>query len=207
MQRTSPPRDRDRPSLWELVREDFVAHQRDWSRPGLHAIVIHRLGVARMAIRSRVLRAPLSVTYRALFRAARNLYGIELPESARIGRRVVLEHQHGIVLHGRSVVGDDCILRQGVTLGLRSVDRPDEAPVLGRGVDVGAGAKILGPVRVGDGAVIGANAVVLDDVPAGSLAVGVPARIRSRAAAPQARRRAARSSRSGMPRRLDYSWE
>jgi serine O-acetyltransferase len=183
-----------RPSLWALVREDWVAHGRDWSRAGLHAVVLHRFGVARMAIRPRLLRAPFSVAYRALFRVVRNVYGIEIPESARIGRRVVFEHQHGIVLHGRSVVGDDCILRQGVTLGLRSIERKDEAPVLGRGVDVGAGAKILGRVRVGDGAAIGANAVVLEDVPPGTLAVGVPARICARVDVRDEVRATARSS-------------
>ncbi len=133
-----------------------------------------------MNVRPIALRAPLSITYRTMHRLVRNLYGIELPYSARIGRRVVIEHQHGIVVHGNSVVGDDCILRQGVTLGMRSMARPDEAPVLGRGVNVGAGAKILGAVRIGDGASIGANAVVLRDVPAGALAVGVPAVVQER---------------------------
>lgn len=157
------------------MREDYAAHDRDWTRPGFRALAVHRFGVARMSVRPRPLRAPLSVAYRVLFRAVRNLYGIELPHTARIGRRVVFEHQHGIVVHGSAIIGDDCILRQGVTLGIRSLDRRDEAPVLGRRVNVGAGAKILGRVVVGDGAAIGANAVVLEDVPSGAVVVGVPA--------------------------------
>jgi serine O-acetyltransferase len=166
------------PLLWQLLWEDYVAHGRDWTRPGFRALVVYRFGVARMHVRPLAMRAPLSVAYRLLYRRMRNVYGIELPYSAQVGRRVVFEHQHGIVVHGNAVVGDDCVLRQGATLGMRSIARRHEAPVLGRGVDVGAGAKILGPVRIGDGAVVGANAVVLEDVPAGALAVGVPARVR-----------------------------
>lgn len=159
------------------MREDFVAHGHDWTRAGFQALAVHRFGAARARIRSRVARAPLSVAYRALFRFVRNVYGIELPHTVHVGRRVVFEHQHGIVVHGCTVIGDDCIIRQGVTLGIRTMERLDEAPVLGRGVNVGAGAKILGPVRVGDHAAIGANAVVLEDVPRGALAVGVPAKV------------------------------
>lgn len=161
----------------ELVREDFVAHGRRPMAPGFQALLVHRLGVARMRIEPRLLRAPVSVVYRTLARVVASLYGIELPYSASIGRRVVFEHQHGIVVHGAAAIGDDCIIRHGVTLGMRSLDHRHESPVLGRGVEVGAGAKILGRVTIGDGAAIGANAVVLHDVPAGAHAAGVPARI------------------------------
>jgi serine O-acetyltransferase len=165
------------PSVWRLIAEDYVAHGREALRPGFQALLVYRLGVARMGIRSRVLRAPLSALYRLAFRGVNGVYGIELPYCAQIGRRVVFEHQHGIVVHGEAVIGDDCILRQGVTLGIRSLDQLAHAPVLGRRVNVGAGAKILGNVKVGDDADIGANAVVLEDVPSGALAVGVPARL------------------------------
>lgn len=163
------------------MREDWIAHGRDWTRAGFQALAVHRFGAARAKIASRVLRAPLSLAYRAMYGFVRNVYGIELPHTVRIGRRVIFEHQHGIVVHGRAVIGDDCIVRHGVTLGLRSLDRLEDAPVLGRGVDIGAGAKILGAIEIGDGARIGANAVVLDSVPRGALAVGVPARIVQRA--------------------------
>jgi len=115
--------------------------------------------------------------YRAMFRRCRNVYGIELPFSVALGRRVIIEHQGAIVIHGNCQIGDDCIIRQGVTLGNKSLDRPMDAPVLGRRVNVGAGAKILGAVTIGDDAVIGANAVVLCDVPAAATAVGIPARV------------------------------
>lgn len=166
--------------LVELLEEDFDSHRRDFTRPGFRALAVHRFGNWRMTVEPKLLRAPLSIGYRAAYRFVRDYYGIELPYSAKVGRRVVLEHQHGIVVHGNSVIGDDCVLRQGVTLGVRSVDHPDDAPKLGNGVQVGAGAVILGNVTVGDGAAIGANAVVLKDVPAGALAVGVPAKVSER---------------------------
>ncbi len=170
----------DNISLFAQIAQDYRAHGRDWTKPGFRALAIHRFGNWRMTVRLLIFRAPLSILYRMLFRFARNTYGIELPYNAVIGKRVIFEHQHGIVIHGNAVIGDDCILRQGVTLGIRSLDKPTEAPVLGKSVNVGAGAKILGKVTIGDGANIGANAVVLCDVPAGALAVGVPAVVKVR---------------------------
>lgn len=153
--------------LLSLVREDLAAHRGEWSRPGFQALLVHRLGRFR-AIRPLARIASVMV---------RNFYGIELPLEARVGRRVVFEHQHGIVIHGNAVIGDDCTIRQGVTLGNRRTDRPLDAPTLGKGVNVGAGAKILGNVTIGDHAAIGANAVVLQDVASKTVAVGCPARV------------------------------
>lgn len=164
-------------SLWQQIREDWVAHGRDWTKPGFRAVAIQRFGVWRMNIQPRLLRLPLSMVYRALYRKVRNTYGIDLPYTVKLGRRVVIEHQGAIVIHGYAEIGDDSIIRQGVTLGNRYLDRPLEAPKLGARVNVGAGAKILGNVVLGDDASIGANAVVLKDVPAGKTAVGIPAKI------------------------------
>ncbi|EDX71931.1 Bacterial transferase hexapeptide repeat protein [Coleofasciculus chthonoplastes PCC 7420] len=163
--------------LWQQIKEDWIAHDRDWTRPGFRAVAIQRFGVWRMQIQPKLLRAPFSILYRALYRKMRNTYGIELPYSVQLGRRVIIEHQHGIVIHGDCTIGDDCIIRQGVTLGNRYVDHPFDAPKIGNRVNVGAGAKIFGNVTIGDDANIGANAVVLCDVPAGATAVGVPAKI------------------------------
>lgn len=159
------------------IGEDYRAHGRDWTKPGFRAVAVHRFGVWRMGVRPKLLRSPFSILYRIAFRRCRNVYGIELPYNVTVGRAVVIEHQGGIVVHGCTLIGDGCRIRQNCTLGIRSVSDLDAAPILGVGVDVGAGAVILGRVRLGDGAVIGANAVVLDDVPAGALAVGIPARI------------------------------
>jgi len=130
-----------------------------------------------MKIRFKLVRAPVSCLYRVLYRYCRNIYGIELPYTVQLGRRIIIEHQSGIVIHGNTVIGDDCIVRQNVTLGIRWLHELDAAPVLGNRVNVGSGAVIMGRVTIGDGANIGANAVVLDDIPSGATAVGIPARV------------------------------
>jgi serine acetyltransferase len=163
--------------LLAQIAEDWKAHGRDWTRPGFQAVAVHRFGNWRMRLQPKLVRAPFSVIYRALYRGVRNFYGIELPYTTQVGRRVIIEHQSGIVIHGNSVIGDDCILRHNVTLGNRNLAHPLEAPRLGTGVNVGAGAKILGGVVIGNGAQIGANAVVCKDVPGGAIAVGIPARV------------------------------
>jgi serine O-acetyltransferase len=171
------PSDQSALGLWEQIKEDWIAHDRDWTKPGFRAVAVHRFGVWRMTIEPKLLRAPLSILYRALYRKIRNNYGIELSYSIKLGRRVIIEHQGAIVIHGNCEIGDDTIIRQGVTLGNRYIEHPFDAPKLGNRVNVGAGAKIFGNVNIGDGANIGANAVVLCDVPAGATAVGIPARI------------------------------
>lgn len=163
--------------LWEQIKEDWIAHQRDWTKPGFRAVAVYRFGVWRMKIQPKLLRVPFSFLYMALYRKIRNGYGIDLPHTVNLGRRVIIEHQSDIVIHGYATIGDDCIIRQGVTLGNRYLDRPLEAPKLGKRVNVGAGAKILGNVTIGDDVNIGANAVVLSDIPSGKTVVGIPAKI------------------------------
>ena len=163
--------------LWEQIKEDWITHGRDWTKPGFQAVVVQRFGVWRMQIKSLIFRAPFSFLYRMFYRKIRNTYGIELPYTVLLGRRVIVEHQHGIVIHGNSVIGDDCIIRQGVTIGNRYLDQPFEAPKLGKRVNIGAGAKILGNVTIGDDVCIGANAVVISDIPSGQTVVGIPAKI------------------------------
>lgn len=163
--------------LLAQIKEDLIAHGNDWTKPGFLAVAVQRFGVWRMKIEPKLLRAPFSILYRFLYRYIRNHYGIELPYSIKLGRRVIIEHQHGIIIHGNCEIGDDSIIRQGVTIGNRYVDRPTEAPKLGKRVNVGAGAKILGNIILGDDVNIGANSVVLSDVPTGKTAVGIPAKI------------------------------
>ncbi len=163
--------------LWAQIREDYATHKRDWTLPGFRAVAVHRFGNWRMRVRPKLLRAPFSILYRMMFRHVRNHYGIELPYEVKLGRRVRFDHQGAVVIHGNSVIGDDCVLRQGVTLGNRRPEEHDLAPTLGKGVSVGAGAKLLGPINIGDNAIIGANAVVLIDVPAGRTAVGIPGKL------------------------------
>ena len=102
---------------------------------------------------------------------------MEIHPGATIGRRVFIDHGMGIVIGETAEIGDDSTLYHGVTLGGTSWNKGKRHPTLGRGVVIGAGAKVLGPIRVGDNAKIGSNAVVVRDVPPGATAVGVPARI------------------------------
>ena len=144
---------------------------------GFWALQVYRLGHLRYRFTSRLVRWPLGALHLVLAKLAEIVCGVTIGVSAKIGRRLVIEHSGAIVIHGNAVLGDDCIIRQGVTIGNKRRDRPLEAPHIGHRVNIGAGAKLLGGVRVGDDAEIGANAVVISDVPAGALAVGVPARI------------------------------
>ena len=165
--------------MFDRLREDFNTHQRDPWRQGVWVLAVYRFGRWRYGVRPAWLRPPLSLLYKFLKIGVQITTGIDLPCETRIGRRLLIEHFGGIIISGDTVIGDDVTLRHGVTLGLRRTGVAG-APVIGDRVDIGAGAKILGPVRIGAGAVIGANAVVLCDVPAGALAVGVPARIKRR---------------------------
>lgn len=165
--------------LLAQLRED-VRRNDGLLRPGTQALLVHRLGAwsrtsspawARTATRKLTTLAHVVV---------RNAYGIELPPTAQLGRRVKIAHQSGIVVHPHARIGDDCTLRQGVTLGAAIADGERfaaQAPVLGRGVSVGAGAVVVGAVTVGDGAVLGPNVVVLTDVRPGSRVLAPPPRV------------------------------
>jgi len=162
--------------LLALIGEDLRNHGGSVWAPGFWAVAVHRFGNWRMGVRPKLLRAPLSIAYRAAYYVVTLVAGIELPYTIRLGRRVRIWHHGGIVLSALSI-GDDVQIRQNTTMGLASTDRPEEIPRIGHRVDIGCGACILGPVSVGDDSKIGANAVVIADVPAGSTAVGIPARV------------------------------
>lgn len=140
--------------------------------PGLHALWMHRASHALW--RSWLLRVPA----RILSNVARTLTGVEIHPAAVIGRRVFIDHGMGVVIGETAEVGDDVMLYQGVTLGGRSLSHGKRHPTLKDGVTVGSGARILGPVVVGERSQVGANAVVVKDVPPDSVAIGVPARIK-----------------------------
>lgn len=155
-----------------LIREDWHVNDRSLFRPGFQAMLLHRFGAWREGIQSRLLRMPFSLLYRIGHVFVRNLYGIELPSTTVVGRRLRIAHQHAIIVHPRAVVGDDCMIRQGVSIGISRVRRGGggrEAPILGDRVEVGAGAAIIGAVRIGSDAMIGPNAVVMSDVPDGAI--------------------------------------
>jgi serine O-acetyltransferase len=167
--------------MFENIREDWLAHDRVLSRHGFWALVLYRFGRWRYTIPWRPVRAPLSFLYKFSKFFSEMLLGIELPCEAVIGRRFVIEHTGAIVISGDAVFGDDCVVRQGVTVGLRNRNLRG-SPIIGDRVDIGAGAKLLGKIRIGNDVAIGANAVVLCDVPDGCIAVGVPAVVKLRRA-------------------------
>ncbi|MBR4743005.1 MAG: serine O-acetyltransferase [Oscillospiraceae bacterium] len=138
--------------------------------PGLHALIYHR--AAHWLYRRKLL-----FLARCVSQWSRHFTGIEIHPGATIGRRLVIDHGMGIVIGETTVIGDDVLLYQGVTLGGTGKEKGKRHPTLGNNVMVGCGAKILGPFTVGDNARVAANAVVLSEIPPDSTAVGVPARV------------------------------
>ena len=165
-------------SLLRQWREDLATAHGDVLAPGFHAVAVHRFGVWADG-RSPVVRPMLILAYKVGYLLVRNVYGIEVPRTVRLGRRVKIAHQSGIVIHPDSTIGDDCVIRQNVSIGAAAGDAGRfhaQAPQLGRGVSVGAGAVIVGGVSIGDGAVLGPNVTVLTNVPAHARVMAAPPR-------------------------------
>lgn len=138
--------------------------------PGIHAMMFHRLS-------STLWRWRLRWLARMLSQIGRWMTGIEIHPGATIGKRFFIDHGMGVVIGETAEIGDDCTLYHGVTLGGTSWEKKKRHPTLGNDVVVGAGAKVLGPITVGDGARVGSNSVVVKDVPAGATVVGIPGRV------------------------------
>jgi serine O-acetyltransferase len=138
--------------------------------PGLHAVILHRL--ARF-----FLKLKLKFIARFISQISRHLTGIEIHPGAKIGRGLFIDHGMGVVIGETTIIGDNVTLFQGVTLGGTGKEKGKRHPTIGNNVVIGGGAKVLGNITVGDNSYIGANAVVIKDVPANSTVVGVPGRI------------------------------
>ena len=165
--------------MFKNIRHDLRAHHGDWGAQGFWALLIYRFGRWRYHVRPAMLRKLFSFIYRLLYKMVQIVTGIELPCEVPIGKNFCIEHSGGIVVSGFARFGDNCRIRNGVVIGLSRVSDPG-APVYGNNVDVGSGAKVLGHIRIGNNVCIGANAVVLQDVPDNCIAVGVPATIKVR---------------------------
>jgi len=165
--------------MFENFRQDWRTYKGDISRRGLWVMAVYRFGRWRYTIKPRFVRKPFSFLYKVLNVLSEIVTHVELPCEVQVGRGLIIEHAFDVVISGDAVLGDDVVLRNGVTIGLRHRAFRG-SPVIGNRVDIGVGAKILGPITIGDDFSIGANAVVLSDVPANSIAVGIPARIRPR---------------------------
>jgi serine O-acetyltransferase len=162
--------------FWSLLREDFRIYEGNPFEQGFWAVAVHRFGNWRMGIRWRLFRAPLTLIYLCAYKFVEWTCGITLPYTTRLGRRVRIWHHSGTVLHARSI-GDDVHIRHNTTFGVARRGENQAIPSIEAGVDIGCGACVLGDVTVGRGSVIGANSVVLSDVPPFSVAVGAPARV------------------------------
>ena len=163
--------------MFDNIRADYIAHGRNAGAQGFWVMCVYRYGRWRYRIRPRLVRMPFSLLYEILYKLIQIVTGIELPCEAIVGRNFVIDHFGGIVVSGFATFGDNCRIRNGVVVGLARNEDPC-APAVGDNVDIGAGAKVLGRIRIGNNVLIGANAVVISDVPDNSIAVGVPARIR-----------------------------
>jgi serine O-acetyltransferase len=162
-------------SLRELLAEDLRTHDHHWFSPGFIAIATHRLANARWDIRWRVLRFPVTLFCRILRVWSYRIDGIELPYSTQVGRRVRIWHQGGMVLGARSI-GNDVHIRQNTTFGVHNREEPGAIPIIGNNVELGPGVCVIGAITVGDSSNIAPNSLVIRDVPAGSVWMGVPAR-------------------------------
>jgi len=187
--------------MWERLREDLnCVFERDpaartrfeviTTYPGFHAVLMHRL--------THILwNNGLPWLARVLSNLARWFTGIEIHPGATIGRRFFIDHGMGVVIGETAEIGDDCTLYHGVTLGGTSWEKGKRHPTLGNDVVIGAGAKVLGPIRIGDDVRIGSNAVVIRDVHDGATVVGVPGRVVGGTLSDQQKRREAIAKKMG----------
>jgi serine O-acetyltransferase len=165
--------------MFAHIREDLGAYDGRWGAQGFWVMVVYRYGRWRYRLRPSLARKFFSFIYHTLFKAVQIITGIELPCEVALGRNFVIDHFGGIVIHGGAKFGDNCRIRNGVVVGISHVG-DSGAPIIGDNVDIGAGAKVLGPIRIGNNVLIGANAVVIHDVPDNCIAVGVPAVVKPR---------------------------
>jgi len=167
--------------MFETIKEDIqVVFDRDPAAksgletllacPGMHAILFHRLN-------HWLWKHGLYLLARLMAHVARFLTGVEIHPGAIIGRRFFIDHGMGIVIGETAEIGDDCSIYHGVTLGGTSWNKGKRHPTLKNDIVIGAGAKILGPITLNDGARVGSNAVVVKDVPAGATVVGIPGHV------------------------------
>jgi serine O-acetyltransferase len=162
--------------FWALIAEDFQTNDRDLFSQGFWALFWHRFGNWRMDVRPKLLRAPLSLIYKIMYKTCQWLGGIMLPYTVRVGRRVRIDHFGGMILVAQAI-GNDVIIRQNTTFGIAGLDTKKARPVIGNRVEIGAGAVIVGDIYIGEGAIVGANAVVTKTVPPNAIIGGVPAKI------------------------------
>ncbi|MDP3006769.1 serine O-acetyltransferase [Methylotenera sp.] len=165
--------------MFNNIRNDLKSYKGDFGAQGFWVMLVYRFGRWRYGVRPAILRKFFSLIYKILYKFIQIITGIELPCEAEIGSNFIIDHFGGIVVSGYTKIGDNCRIRNGVVIGLKNIEEVG-APEIGNNVDIGAGAKVLGKIKIGNNVLIGANAVVICDVPDNSIAVGVPALIKTR---------------------------
>ena len=163
--------------MFNHIKQDLKNYQGDWAAQGFWVMLVYRFGRWRYTIENVLIRKICSFIYKFMYKFVQILTGIEIPCEVEMGDNFLIDHFGGIVISGYAKFGDNCRLRNGVVVGLKNVTEPC-APQIGNNVDIGAGAKILGNIKIGNNVYIGANSVVLTDVPDNAIAVGVPAVIK-----------------------------
>jgi len=158
------------------LRSDLSAYNGDWSAQGFWVMLVYRFGRWRYSIKPIWLRKVFSLIYKILFKLIQILTGVELPCEVKMGHHFIIDHFGGVIISGYAQFGDNCRIRNGVVVGLSNTSDPC-APIIGNNVDIGAGAKVLGRIKIGNNVTIGANAVVVKDVENGMVVAGIPAKV------------------------------
>jgi serine O-acetyltransferase len=158
------------------IKEDLKVYGGDWGCQGFWVMLVYRFGRWRYGVRPILLRKIFSALYKLFYKLVQIMTGVELPCEVNVGSNFRIDHFGDIIISGYASFGDNCIIRNGVTVGLKNIDEK-VAPVVGNNVNIGAGAKLLGSISVGDNVDVGANAVVITSIPDNCIAVGIPARI------------------------------
>jgi len=160
--------------MFKNLRADLHAYNGNWGAQGFWVMVVYRYGRWRYRVRPAIVRKFFSLIYHILYKFVQIITGIQLPCEVDVGCNFIIDHFGGILISGYAKFGDNCRVRNGVVIGILRVGEKS-APIIGNNVDIGVGAKLLGPIRIGDNVLIGANAVVVRDVPDNSVIMAVPA--------------------------------
>lgn len=152
-----------------LIKEDFATHENDFFSQGFWAVFNHRFGNWRMGLKPKLLRIPFTILYRTHRKLIQMLAGIQLDYTVQLGRRVKIEHFGGIIISAKAI-GDDVIIRQNTTLGIKNLKDLEAKPTIENNVSIGAGAVIIGDIVIGHHCVIGPNTVIYQSLPPHSTA-------------------------------------
>ena len=163
-------------TLLTEIKSDLKTYNGRWSEQGFWALSVHRYGKWRYKFENPIVRKPLSLIYKILYKLIQILTLIELPCEAEIGKGTRIDHFGPIIISGYAKLGKNCVLRNGVTIGIKKVGE-NKAPQIGNNVDIGCGAVIIGDIKIGNNVLIGANSVVTKDVEENCTVVGVPTKV------------------------------